>query len=91
MSHPRPNREIAEWLKGKLAAGAEILVPEIADYEVRRELLRENLGRSVRRLDELGQLLIYVAIDTVTMRRAAELWCSAECWATDCGSQSPGR
>jgi hypothetical protein len=30
------------WLQALIAAGRKILVPEIADYEVRRELLRSR-------------------------------------------------
>jgi adenine-specific DNA methylase len=36
VSHPKANREIVQWLNDVLTSGAEILVPEIADYEVRR-------------------------------------------------------
>ena len=32
VSHPRPNRDVVEWIKNLLQSGAEILVPEIADY-----------------------------------------------------------
>lgn len=77
LSHPRANREIAEWLIEKLHAGAEILISEVADYEVRRELIRQKLEKSIRRLDLLQQTLIYVPIDTPTMLRAAELWAQA--------------
>lgn len=77
LSHPRANREIAEWLIEKLHAGAEILISEVADYEVRRELIRQKLEKSIRRLDLLQQTLIYVPIDTPTTLRAAELWAQA--------------
>ena len=39
IAHPRPNREIAERLEGLLGSGVVVIVPEIADYEVRRNLL----------------------------------------------------
>lgn len=32
--------ECARWLAGLLSAGARVVVPEIADSEVRRELIR---------------------------------------------------
>ena len=35
-----------------LVAGAAVLVPEIADYEIRRELLRAGKTRSVAVLDQ---------------------------------------
>jgi hypothetical protein len=33
-------RDCAHWLSGMMKAGARIIVPEITDYEVRRELIR---------------------------------------------------
>src|SRR5208337_785980 len=43
------------WLKAASATGAIVVIPEIADYEVRRELLRiravGSLGRLERYLD----------------------------------------
>ncbi|MEO1145783.1 MAG: nucleic acid-binding protein [Cyanobacteria bacterium J06638_22] len=52
-------------------------VPEISDYEVRRELLRAGLLRSLRRLDSLKRTLDYIPIQTDTMLLAAELWAEA--------------
>ncbi len=74
IAHPRANLEVVSWLKNRLAQGTEILIPEIADYEVRRELLRAGMPRSISRLDALKELLTYVPLDTATMLRAAELW-----------------
>jgi len=39
------------WLLRHIQDGAVVLVPEIADYEVRRELLRLNAIAAVERLD----------------------------------------
>lgn len=39
-----------QWVKERLTSGAQVLIPEIADYEVRRELLRANKTRSLARL-----------------------------------------
>ncbi len=39
-SHPRASVAIVEWLARLVAAGIPVMIPEIADYEVRRELLR---------------------------------------------------
>ncbi len=47
ISHPRPNRAIADWFKRLLSAGVSVLVPEISDYEVRRELLRANRQKGI--------------------------------------------
>ena len=67
----------AEWLHSLASRGARILVPEIADYEVRRELYRANRLKGVERLDALGSLLEYLPITTAAIRRAALLWAQA--------------
>ena len=41
------------WLDGLVARGVIIVIPEIADYEVRRELTRINASSSLSRLDDL--------------------------------------
>ena len=51
-----------------------IVVPEIADFEVRRELVRLGATASLRRLDDLCSSYDYEPITTGIMRRAAELW-----------------
>jgi predicted nucleic acid-binding protein len=69
--------EINRWLRAQLAAGTVVYIPEIADYEVRRELLRAGKQRGLRRLDALQSTLTYLPLDTTAMRRAAELWAAA--------------
>ncbi|MEO0853288.1 MAG: PIN domain-containing protein [Cyanobacteria bacterium J06648_11] len=66
-----------QWLQEHLKFGNRIVVPEIADYEVRRELLRANKVKGLTRLDRLIALLDYVSISTASMRLAAELWAQA--------------
>ncbi len=51
-----------------------MVLPEIIDYEVRRELLRVNKVKSIRRLDELKSELVYLPITTEVMLKAAEMW-----------------
>jgi hypothetical protein len=41
------------WLASVAYNGTEVLIPEIADYEVRRELLRAGKDRGIGRLDAL--------------------------------------
>ena len=62
------------WLRMLDISGARIVVPEIADYEVRRELIRAGATAGLRRLDALIDVLEYDPITTVAMRRAAEYW-----------------
>jgi predicted nucleic acid-binding protein len=77
ISHPRRNREIADWLVARLRVGMEIIIPEIADYEVRRELLRAGKRKGLERLDHLKRELTYLPLDSATMLRAAEFWARA--------------
>lgn len=74
----RPAAELAHArLNALMRAGMTILIPEIADYEVRRELIRlHNLG-AVRRLDGLRDYFGYVPITSKVMRIAADLWAAA--------------
>jgi hypothetical protein len=64
----------AQWLQGLVTNGSRVIVPEIADYEVRRELLRANQARGIERLDALIVRLEYLPISTAAMRHAATLW-----------------
>jgi predicted nucleic acid-binding protein len=73
-SHPRPATDILSWLARLLDAGVAVMVPEIADYEVRRELIRAGLNKSVARLDFLKSSLEYLPITTAAMLRAADFW-----------------
>ena len=62
------------WMENLLRQGVKIYVPEIADCEVRRELLRAGKPASVLRLDRLKQLARYVPLTTNAMLEAAALW-----------------
>ena len=64
-----PNRSpraiaCAGWLQGLVAASHRVIVPEIADYEVRRELLRANKPRGIGQLDALRGSWSIVPITT---------------------------
>src|SRR5205823_1209881 len=65
------------WIKDLEAAGRRIIVPEIADYELRRELIRANRTRSLTILDSLCTTHEYLPITTTAMRIAADLWARA--------------
>jgi predicted nucleic acid-binding protein len=66
--------ECWDWLEGHIAAGASIFVPEIADCEVRRELIRAEKTKSIRALDEMTNVATFVPISTTSMRLAADFW-----------------
>lgn len=72
-----PAKMAQAWARDLLAEGHRIVVPEISDYEVRRELVRADLPDGIRRLDELGSGLGYVRLTTSMWRSAAELWADA--------------
>jgi predicted nucleic acid-binding protein len=77
ITHPNPNSGLRAWFERLAGSGVRFLIPEICDYELRRELIREKLIRSVKRLDDLKDIWGYVPIRTPMMRRAAELWAKA--------------
>jgi predicted nucleic acid-binding protein len=69
--------ECNDWLRELLAKGTRVFVPEIADYEVRRELLRADKQAGIKRLDVLKTILEYLPITTDAMLLAAESWAVA--------------
>lgn len=71
------HNQCSRWLEELLAAGVQIRIPEIIDYEVRRELLRLDKHTSLTRLATLRNLLGMVPLDSATMLRAAVLWADA--------------
>ena len=68
------NESCRLWLKNLLSQDVEIIIPEITDYEVRRELLRAKKSNGIKRLNDLRNALTYLPIDTATMLKAAEFW-----------------
>jgi hypothetical protein len=59
------------------AAGWRVILPEIADYEVRRELLLRNSVNGLANLDWLGSQLEYLPLTTTAIRQAALFWADA--------------
>jgi predicted nucleic acid-binding protein len=62
------------WLESQLQQGSIVLIPEIADYEVRRELIRANKPQSVQQLDRFKTVLEYIPLNTEMILKAADLW-----------------
>jgi hypothetical protein len=77
IAHPRADPAVVTWVNDLLATAHRLVVPEIADYEVRRELLRANLQPSVGRLDVLKRTLEYLPLTTDAMLQAAAFWAQA--------------
>jgi len=65
------------WMETLIADGGQVFVPEIADYEVRRELLRANKSQGIACLDLLKNTVGYLPLSTSIMQKAAELWAQA--------------
>jgi predicted nucleic acid-binding protein len=65
---------ITVWAVSLLAAGHRLYVPEVIDYELRRELIRAGKVASVRELDAQKTRYRYTPITTEAMLLAAALW-----------------
>ncbi|WP_333171906.1 nucleic acid-binding protein [Microcoleus sp. AT9b-C5] len=69
-----PYLECQLWLDSLLQNGEMVILPEIADYEVRRELIRAGKERGIRKLDLFKNVLTYRPLTTEVMLLAAQLW-----------------
>lgn len=65
------------WLQSLPQKGYIVMLPEIADYEERRELIREGKTAGIRRLDQLKSQIPYRPLTTEVMLLAAQLWADA--------------
>ena len=72
-----PYLECQLWLDSLLQNGEIVILPEIADYEVRRELIRAGKERGIRKLDLFKNVLTYRPLTTEVMLLAAQLWAQA--------------
>lgn len=77
LSHPKPDISIVRWAKACQAAGHKMYVPEVIDYEVRRELLRAHKHAGVNNLNALKANFRFLPITSSTMLLAADLWAKA--------------
>lgn len=65
------------WFQSLAGQGVRFIVPEIADYELRRELLRANKLSGLTNLESLIAQTKYLPISTTAMRQAAQFWAQA--------------
>ena len=68
--------ECRQWLNDRVLSGQRVIVPEVADYEVRRELIRTSATARLARLDgvALKPGVTFQPITTPAVRLAAQLW-----------------
>ena len=75
---PEP-RAITRWAPDMMATGHRLIVPAIADYEVRRELERAGHRKGLAQLDAFNAARAdrYLALTDSALRLAAKLWAQA--------------
>lgn len=74
ISHPQASLEIVSWFFSHLQRGNQLIVSELADYEVRRELIRAGKTRGIQRLDAFQRTLTTCPVTSSILMRAAEMW-----------------
>jgi len=79
LTNPRKTpeiRAITRWALDMMMAGHRLIVPAIADYEVRRELERVGRSRGLAQLDAFNTARAdrYLALSDQALRLAAQLW-----------------
>jgi predicted nucleic acid-binding protein len=76
LAHPDNTRypELNRWFALHYEAGTRFVIPEISDFEVRRNLILEHRRRSLRKLNDLHYFARYLPITTAAMRLAAVYW-----------------
>ncbi len=77
LSNPAQTPEviaISAWAADCDDAGHTLYVPEVIDYEIRRELLRAGKSVGLAKLNALKMGLTYLPLTTDAMLLAADLW-----------------
>jgi predicted nucleic acid-binding protein len=74
VTNPKTNQDCLKWLSTLESRGYKAAIPEISDYELRRELIRADKLKGIQRLDLLKTEIIYLPITTSVMLYAAKLW-----------------
>lgn len=77
VAHPKPQHDVEEWIARIAKSQGLFVIPEIADYEVRRELIRSGSIKGLRRLDRLDSTSVYLPMNTGAIRLAAQFWAEA--------------
>jgi toxin FitB len=72
--HQRERPGITKWLRMQLALGVDVKIPDICDYEVRRELIHKDFQKSINNLDYLRSFISPMILTSEIMFAAAGLW-----------------
>lgn len=72
-----PARECNDWAVTVLQAGHRLVLPRIIDYEIRRELNRLGIERSLDRLDMLNAQIDPMEVDERVLLVASHFWAQA--------------
>jgi predicted nucleic acid-binding protein len=65
------------WFRLMVLHGHRIVLPEIVDYELRRELIRGRKQTGLARLDAFKGDLGFLRLDSDMLLKAAEFWAEA--------------
>jgi predicted nucleic acid-binding protein len=70
-------RRFQDWAAEVTSDDRAIVIPEIIDYEIRREIIRLNHASSLDRLNDLREIFLFEPLNSRTLERAAEFWAMA--------------
>ncbi|MEX0783966.1 MAG: nucleic acid-binding protein, partial [Dehalococcoidia bacterium] len=76
-ANPRGTGDFPAWYRSVTSAEIDVVVPEIADYEVRRELILAGLELSLARLAAVRAAARFEPITSEIMLAAARIWAEA--------------
>ncbi len=82
ITHPNASlevKQVREWVLTMETAGHRLVVPAVADYELRRELIRSPQKKGLMRLDEFiaAKPNRFLSITDDALKSGAELWAEA--------------
>ncbi len=75
--HPRPSKDFLNWYRQLVYLNIKVIIPEITDFEVRRELIRTKRTNSLFRLNRLKETCVFAPLNSQIMLLAAQLWADA--------------
>jgi predicted nucleic acid-binding protein len=94
LTHPRARPDAVacrHWAQALLAAGIRVIVPGIADYELRRELIRAGKAAGLRRLDAVRAGFEFDPMTQAALDEAASLWAAVRKHGPNDGSSGGTR